>query len=77
MNINPAQTANLDLKNGITIGHDSSNMQVPSTEPATGTVCTSGESAAKHTQRIAECEYFAAEKRNFAGGDPLQDWLIA
>lgn len=26
---------------------------------------------------IAERAYFAAEKRNFIGGDPLQDWLDA
>ncbi len=28
-------------------------------------------------RRIAECAYFIAERRHFAGGDPLQDWLEA
>lgn len=27
--------------------------------------------------RIAEAAYFLAERRGFAGGDPVEDWLIA
>lgn len=30
-----------------------------------------------HLTHIAEHAYFAAEKRNFIGGDPIQDWLEA
>ena len=30
-----------------------------------------------HRAHIAEHAYFAAEKRNFIGGDPIQDWLDA
>ena len=42
------------------------------TSDSTGT-----DSSANHTQLIAESAYFAAEKRNFCGGDPIEDWLIA
>jgi hypothetical protein len=28
-------------------------------------------------RRIAEAAYYLAERRNFQGGDPVQDWLTA
>jgi len=77
MNMNAAKTAKLDISTGTTIAHDSSMGQGPRTGAAVGTARTSADSLAKHTQLIAECAYFAAEKRNFTGGDPIQDWLVA
>jgi hypothetical protein len=44
---------------------------------ASGSHCTSPDHQEIHRRRIAECAYFMAEKRQFAGGDPIQDWLTA
>ena len=41
-----------------------------------GFSCSSDERASLHAH-IAEYAYLAAEKRNFIGGDPIQDWLFA
>jgi hypothetical protein len=43
----------------------------------TGTLCTSPDHKDIHRRHIAERAYFMAEKRQFSGGDPIQDWLIA
>lgn len=51
-----------------------------STVPSTGIQAAFGCSAderAGHRAHIAEQAYFTAEKRNFIGGDPIQDWLDA
>jgi len=77
MNIHSAKTIKPDIKTGTAIARDSSMGQVPRTGATTGSACTSADNVAKHTKLIAECAYFAAEKRNFTGGDPIQDWLVA
>jgi len=41
---------------------------------STATQCTAD---AKHSHCIAERAYFIAQKRQFIGGDPIQDWLQA
>lgn len=77
MNITPAKTTKLDITVGSTSARDSSMSQAQRTGAATKSPCAPADFEAKHTQRIAECAYFAAEKRNFTGGDPVQDWLVA
>jgi hypothetical protein len=42
-----------------------------------GSHCTSPDHQEIHRRKIAERAYLLAEKRNFSGGDPIQDWLIA
>jgi hypothetical protein len=39
--------------------------------------CTSPDHQEIHRRTISERAYFMAEERNFFGGDPIQDWLIA
>jgi hypothetical protein len=46
----------------------SSNGQKASPAPA---------AAVEDVSRIAECAYYIAERRQFVGGDPVQDWLEA
>ena len=31
----------------------------------------------KHRRMVAEAAFFRAKKRNFCGGDPVQDWFAA
>jgi len=49
----------------------------PKAKSAPGSSCTSPDHQAIHRLQIAECAYFIAESRNFAGGDQIQDWLTA
>jgi len=45
--------------------------------PQSGTAVSITVSAELCHQMIAEAAYYLAEKRNFQGGDPVNDWLEA
>ena len=77
MNYNSAKNAKLDPPTEPTrdVGSTMSQVQRRGTEATSDS--SAEESAVKHIQLIAESAYFAAEKRNFCNGDPIQDWLLA
>ena len=74
---NSAKNTMLDLPTEPTREAGSTMNQVQRRGTAATSDSYAEESAAKHTQLIAESAYFAAEKRNFCNGDPIEDWLLA
>jgi hypothetical protein len=50
---------------------------VPKPTSTSSPSCTSPDHQKYHHQKIAECAYFIAKKRNFSAGDQVQDWLTA
>lgn len=70
-------TAKLVIKTGNTTPPNAAAGQASQAVGKSVSARQSDDYVAKHTKLIAECAYFSAEKRNFTGGDPIQDWLIA
>jgi hypothetical protein len=50
---------------------------IPVAAADTGTARPSLQDPEARVRRIAEAAYFVAEKRGFAGGGELDDWLLA
>ena len=76
MHTHPAKQSKPMKKNASLLGDIKPNATIPSIgiQAAFG---FSKDERECHLTHIAEHAYFAAEKRNFIGGDPIQDWLEA